>query len=178
MDREAVLELVAKRDAIDREIDALRDVLNSQKVGMDAPLVDSEGFPRNDVDVPQIRETRVKIIRLENDRKDLMEKIRVGLETVFKVDESSAGKSVKPVVQELPFAYINMVSPGSAAEAAGLKAGDELLRFGKVNHTNHNGLMALANELNGETNVVVGRQGERLELVVHGERLGCQILPL
>lgn len=177
MDRQAVLELIAKRDAIDSQIDALRDVLRSQGVGMEEPLVDSEGFPRNDIDVPQVRETRVSIIRLENDQKELMEQINEGLKQVLKVDES-AGPIAKPAIEELPFAYINTVSPGSAAEAAGLKAGDELLRFGKVHHLNHNGLMALANELNGETKLVVARKGERLELVVYGERLGCQILPL
>ena len=176
MDRSQVLALIEQRTHIDHEIDELRSVLNTQGVGMDEPLVDEEGFPRNDVDIPQVRELRVKIIRLENDRVKLMEQIKLGLEQVLKADSSQPSTYQRPAL--VPFAYINEVTPGFAAEQGGLRKGDEILRFGKVDHTNHNGLLALPNELGTQTIIQVSRQGQPVELVIEGERLGCQILPL
>ncbi|KAG5460480.1 MAG: hypothetical protein BJ554DRAFT_7467 [Olpidium bornovanus] len=37
-------------------------VVQQNGVGMQGPLVDSEGFPRTDIDVPGVRETRVRVI--------------------------------------------------------------------------------------------------------------------
>ena len=44
-----------QKDNLEEEIKALNQVLESQKVGMDDPLVDAEGFPRADIDVYQVR---------------------------------------------------------------------------------------------------------------------------
>ena len=52
--REQVLELMKQKDALEEEIKALNQVLESQKVGMDDPLVDVEGFPRADIDIYQV----------------------------------------------------------------------------------------------------------------------------
>ncbi|RWS03279.1 26S proteasome non-ATPase regulatory subunit 9-like protein [Dinothrombium tinctorium] len=66
-----LLDLNKKRDAIDAEI----KMWSQQNVGMDDELVDKDGFPRNDVDIYQIRTARNKIICLRNDGKALMKQI-------------------------------------------------------------------------------------------------------
>ena len=53
-------ELHAKREAVFEEILEHEAALPSD-VGMDAPLVDREGFPRADIDVTAIRGHRQKI---------------------------------------------------------------------------------------------------------------------
>ena len=56
--REQILELMKQKDNLEEEIKALHQVLESQKVGMDDPLVDAEGFPRSDIDVYQVGEIK------------------------------------------------------------------------------------------------------------------------
>ncbi|ANB12952.1 Nas2p [Sugiyamaella lignohabitans] len=51
---------------------------------MDTPLVTSDGFPRSDIDVAQIREARSRIIRLKNDLRGIMSQIEAGLVEYFK----------------------------------------------------------------------------------------------
>ncbi|RWS25722.1 26S proteasome non-ATPase regulatory subunit 9-like protein [Leptotrombidium deliense] len=82
--REELLELNKKRDKIDKEIKDWQAVLQSQKVGMNDPLVDAEGFPRNDIDVYQVRTARNKIICLQNDGKEVMRQIE---EKLYKYHE-------------------------------------------------------------------------------------------
>ena len=52
--REQVLELMKEKDKLEEEITALNQVLKSQNVGMEEPLVDEKGFPRADIDVYQV----------------------------------------------------------------------------------------------------------------------------
>lgn len=47
---------------------------------MESPLVDADGFPRNDIDVYQVRHARHQIINLQNDLKALLKEIEKGLE--------------------------------------------------------------------------------------------------
>lgn len=49
---------------------------------MNEPLVDADGFPRNDIDVYQCRNARHQIIYLQNDLKVLIKEIEKGLEAV------------------------------------------------------------------------------------------------
>uniref|UniRef100_A0A8B9JVC1 Nas2 N-terminal domain-containing protein n=1 Tax=Astyanax mexicanus TaxID=7994 RepID=A0A8B9JVC1_ASTMX len=59
---EDVQRLIKKKDEIEEQIKAYYDVLEDQgDVGMDAPLVDVEGYPRADVDLFQIRTARHSI---------------------------------------------------------------------------------------------------------------------
>ena len=63
-------DLSARKKEIESEIAANLSVLESEGgVGMSEPLVDAEGFPRNDVDLVAIRTARQRVIRLRNDHK-------------------------------------------------------------------------------------------------------------
>ena len=47
---------------------------------MREPLVDNDGYPRNDIDVYQVRHARHQINTLQNDLKSLLKEIEKGLE--------------------------------------------------------------------------------------------------
>ena len=48
-------------------------------MGIDTPLVDSEGYPRGDIDVFRARTLRKRFIEIQNDHKSLTRKIEKGL---------------------------------------------------------------------------------------------------
>lgn len=52
-----------------------------------------------------------------------------------------------------PFAKVNSVVPGSPAEGAGLRPGDEIRNFGYVNHSNHDSLKKVAECVQGNEGV-------------------------
>jgi 26S proteasome non-ATPase regulatory subunit 9 len=52
-----------------------------------------------------------------------------------------------------PFAKVNSVVPGSPAETAGLKAGDEIRNFGYVNISNHDNLRRVGECVQGNEGV-------------------------
>lgn len=69
---------------------------SQNNVGMSDSLVDTNGFPRNDLDVYQVRAARHQIICLQNDLKEIMAAIERGLHDIH-ADEaanaSSAGEA-------------------------------------------------------------------------------------
>lgn len=70
------MELMKKKDALEAEIHTLHAV---SKPG---PLVDEEGFPRNDIDVHAERITRSQLAMLQNDHKAVMNDIEASLHTL------------------------------------------------------------------------------------------------
>ncbi|KAG7420727.1 hypothetical protein DER46DRAFT_653547 [Fusarium sp. MPI-SDFR-AT-0072] len=200
-------ELQRKKDDIEAELKALGGVLDSHGVDMNTSLLTNDGFPRADIDVAQIRNTRARIIRLRNDYTALMTRIEKFLHEHFaSLDENEsapvAGSSNSQGILrdsvstplDPPFAKINTVAAGSPAESAGLKPGDEIRNFGYVNRANHDNLRKVAECVQGnEGNTVfirvsrpddvAERQELRLTLTPRkdwGGRglLGCHILPL
>lgn len=115
---------------------------------MTESLVDADGFPRNDIDVHQIRNARHQIICLQNDLKSLLKQIEAGLHAVHAEAKTSSGGSdsakmrnlvmddssspsnsgggfaatgSEPMDQQpvlLPIVLVNLVSPSSPAELA------------------------------------------------------------
>ena len=74
------LKLDEEKSKIEKEIAEWKSVLDSeQNIGMDGPLVDNEGYPRNDIDVAKVRLARNRIICLSNDHKDIMKKLSEAL---------------------------------------------------------------------------------------------------
>jgi 26S proteasome non-ATPase regulatory subunit 9 len=129
---------MARKDAIEAEIEAQGSILKANNTDMRQPLVDREGFPRDDLDVWAVRHARVRIIELRSDLAALMDEIAKTLETVYPrelpppsekkgadegsgpsgsvVDSASGGEATS--TELLPFARVNGVAPGSPAADA------------------------------------------------------------
>lgn len=101
---------------------------------MHGPLVDVEGYPRNDIDVHQVRQARQQIICLQNDHKALMTEIEKLMHQLH-AETGSDGQTEQDQQQnvhnedgsqedqpsEIDFRVIvrvNHVAPGSPAEKA------------------------------------------------------------
>lgn len=120
---EHVRGLMTRKEAIEAEMEAQFSILQSNAVTMESPLVDSDGFPRADIDVWAVRHARVRIIELRNDHKALMDKIMVALQDVYDPSTVARDAPVSSSTQASssalePFARVDGVAPGSPAAAA------------------------------------------------------------
>ncbi|RDL36779.1 uncharacterized protein BP5553_06131 [Venustampulla echinocandica] len=163
-------QLQTKKDNIEAELRALGSVLESHRVDMNTSLITSDGFPRADIDVAQIRTTRSRIIYLKNDYKALMAVIEKHIHEHFArqaelgiaeelangttgTDDRASSVSHPQQILGPPFAKVNSVVDGSPAHSAGLKAGDQVRNFGYVNITNHDGLKRVGECVQGNEGV-------------------------
>ena len=163
-------ELTKKKKEIEDEIALHLSTLESQgNVGMTEPLVDAEGFPRNDVDLVVIRQSRQRVICLRNDHKALMKDIEAELVCIHQRaretgtlstsasqgNVASASNSVqsmeldhdeasRPQPPPRHFARIAQVASGSPADTAGLQPNDLLIRFGSITCDNFQKLQDVA----------------------------------
>ncbi|KAF4649997.1 26S proteasome non-ATPase regulatory subunit 9 [Perkinsus olseni] len=153
--------LMLRKDTIEKEIDQIWATLNSpacQQVGRDGSLLDSEGFPRSDIDHYLITSSRQRLTVLENDLKGVMNSLERGLENLHQIardtgtitkghqqqqqsrkagDEADIAREPMSIPQDRvinssypPFACVSEVAPGSPAAEAGLLDGDRIVHFG------------------------------------------------
>ncbi|MCJ1411547.1 putative 26S proteasome regulatory subunit, partial [Ptychographa xylographoides] len=151
-----LMELISEKERLEGELTALSSVLDSHGVNMNTGLTTFDGFPRNDLDIAQIRTTRARIIRLRNDYKGIMSQIEAGLHahhasSTNSVTHSAAtGRALSAVNGSssdaigVPFAKVNSIVAGSPASEAGLQIGDRIRQFGNVNWMNHEKLAKVA----------------------------------
>jgi 26S proteasome non-ATPase regulatory subunit 9 len=137
--------LIARKDALEAELEAQGSILKANNTDMRQPLVDREGFPRDDLDVWAVRQARVRIIELRNDLASLMDEIAKTLETVYRrspppqaegegTSQSGATTTASATISELlPFARVNGVAPGSPAADA-VRPSFMSHRCGSVSH--------------------------------------------
>jgi 26S proteasome non-ATPase regulatory subunit 9 len=118
--------LMARKDIIELELETQLSILKAEKVTMQTPLLDSEGFPRADIDVWAVRTARVKIIELRNDLRDVMDAIGKALEGVYDPSltaaavADSSNEKAQDISTPKPFSKVESVAPGSpASEAVG-----------------------------------------------------------
>lgn len=139
-----VRSLMARKDAIEAEMEAQLSVLKSNSMTMDTPLVDPEGFPLADVDIWAVRHARVRIIELRNDLKALMDKIMLALQQVY--DPSAQSQSITAAASSAehastdtpqPFAKVDGVAPGSPAATAVSPCGFTTRYFGSLTVFEH-----------------------------------------
>lgn len=70
------MKLMEKRTTLEAEMNALIETLSQPGgPGLTGNLVDSEGFPRADIDIPTVRGHRHRLAELQNDHKDITETI-------------------------------------------------------------------------------------------------------
>ncbi|KAJ7323374.1 26S proteasome non-ATPase regulatory subunit 9 [Desmophyllum pertusum] len=168
-----VKDLMAKKDAIEKEIKEFQDTLDSQKgVGMQGTLIDEQNYPRSDIDVYAVRVARNRIICLQNDHKVLMKEIEEGIHEIHarareqkdneketKEDTEMADISTKLKA----FLRVDSVAEGSPSSQAGLKIGDHILKFGSISGENFNGLQDIASVVQHSKGIPVSITVEREE---------------
>ncbi|XP_061585213.1 26S proteasome non-ATPase regulatory subunit 9 isoform X2 [Cololabis saira] len=193
---EHVQNLIKKKDEIEEQIKAYYDVLEDG-VGVEGPLVDDEGFPRDDVNLYQIRAARHNISCLQNDHKAIMVEIEEALHDLHarekaKRDEDQAEAQQEAMEQQVtlppPFARVEAVTEGSPASRAGLKVGDEMIEFGSVHTGNFQNLQNIASVVQHSEGkplrVSVLRADQKVTMSLIPQRwsgrglLGCNILPV
>ncbi|XP_076925770.1 uncharacterized protein LOC143588728 [Bidens hawaiensis] len=184
-----VKKLMEKRTALEVEMNLIIERLSQPGgPGLSGNLVDSEGFPRSDIDIPVVRADRHRLAALRNNHKDITEKISRNIEllhsqklpskssTTLDSGSNSQGMvgisssmSVMDVNVSRPFAMVDEISEESPAAEDGLQLGDLIVKFGKVEYGD-NLLPKLASEAQMNQGLpvpmVVMRQGALINLAV------------
>uniref|UniRef100_A0A1A8CIA6 26S proteasome non-ATPase regulatory subunit 9 n=1 Tax=Nothobranchius kadleci TaxID=1051664 RepID=A0A1A8CIA6_NOTKA len=190
-----VKNLIKKKDEIEEQIKAYYDVLEDQGVGVEGPLVDAEGYPRDDVNLYQIRNARHNISCLQNDHKAIMAEIEEALHKLHAREKAKRGQDEaeeeameQQVTLPPPFARVDSVTEGSPASGAGLRVGDEIIEFGSVNTENFQNLQNIAAVVQHSEGkplrVSVIRSGQKAQMSLTPQRwsgrglLGCNIVPV
>ncbi|ETW20498.1 hypothetical protein PFAG_00487 [Plasmodium falciparum Santa Lucia] len=160
MNLEEFNELVKKREDIENELKEHMDFLErpeNKNVGMKGNLIDSEGFPRNDIDIYSIRVARNKIICLKNDYIDINKKLEEYIHKVHSTHPVIRVERKKNINNDLlntpqqitkeediknakknVFAIIDEVIENSPSHKSGLKINDQIFQFGNIIKTNEN----------------------------------------
>jgi len=189
-----VRNLMAVKANMEQKINTLGTVLSSNNVGMDDPLVDHEGFPRNDIDVYQVRKARHDIICLQNDLKDVIRKIEDGLHKLHAEQAEKANAQPRHTPEERrakAFLRLDIVEKGSQAEIAGLRTGDLITDFGSIRKTNFNDMASIATLVKNsigkalKIRLLRGLSLAQYDILLvprdvegRGPKLGCKIVPL
>ena len=202
--RERLNRLLAQRDSLETEADAISSELNSPGVNNEPPagikssLIDKEGFPRGDIDLFKVRAKRHRLSVINTDHKALMADIEKTLHLIHAelptVEESRANygnassMNTEQSGNSMPFAIIDEILDSSPAKEAGLVNGDELLAFGKVNSQTLDALNAVPSVVRDNVGtripLTVRRKGAIVQVFITpkswGGRglLGCHLTPI
>ncbi|KAJ5220452.1 hypothetical protein N7468_009656 [Penicillium chermesinum] len=186
----SMVELMQEKDRIEEELKELSQVLTTQSVTMNSTLTTFDGFPRDDIDVPQ--GLHAHFAQLQNTQGATTNGTTVPSAPPASVAPSGTSE---PGAPGRPFAKVNTVEPGSPADQAGLKPGDLVRGFGNVHWLNHERLSKVAEVVRQNEGRVVlvqvsrkeegGSQTTELELQLTPRRnwggrglLGCHLVPL
>ncbi|PKA47733.1 hypothetical protein AXF42_Ash014510 [Apostasia shenzhenica] len=148
------LSLVEKRESLEVEMnDIIAQLCFPGGPGLSGNLVDAEGFPRSDIDIPTVRAQRARLIALRNDHRDITTKIDENLQLLHSAkltrsepqasrtsDPSTSGygsisetsSMVVDLVARVPFAMVDEISDASPAAEDGLQLGDQIMKFGNL----------------------------------------------
>lgn len=197
--------LSAKREILEIEADAIQSELTSLKVsrgGGNSDLVDSEGFPRADIDIFNVKLKRKRLNEINTDYKAIMKEIEEAVKLSYQtvappVTAPCSAASITVTAMDLdllqPIAKLDQILAGSPAAAAGFKENDLLLKFGSVtllSAPDGNAMPLVATAVGGSINkpivVVVRRQGQEQLLTLtlvpktwDGRGvLGCHLSPI
>lgn len=143
-----------QRQRLEAEMEALASFLTSDGMpGLRGSLVDSEGFPRADIDVYALREARHRLACLQTDYREIQRRLEGLLFRMHAESAKSGTEHDEPVpcwqpqsnessarqedifpplleVEGPAFAVVDVVQPGSPSSAAGLICGDRIMRLG------------------------------------------------
>ncbi|ONK68938.1 uncharacterized protein A4U43_C05F17600 [Asparagus officinalis] len=196
--------MMERRSSLESEMNAIIAHLCAPGgPGISGNLVDSEGFPRPDIDVPSVRSQRSRLAALHNDYKVLTAKIDENLQVLHSARltkglplsmESSdvsasphtATSQVSPMHEDLvvkiPFAMVDEITDDSPAAEDGLQLGDQIIKFGNV-EMGDEVVHRLASEARSNEGhpipIIIMREGSQMNLTItprqwHGRGLlGC-----
>lgn len=157
-----VLELKSR---IENELDRNFDLLQKHGADLTSPLITEDGFPRQDIDVLEVRLLRNYLNMLRNDLRAVIDRSHSLLATHFQSNTPQ-----QPPSNPVPFAEIYGLIPRSPLHTAGCQEGDKLVSVASVNATNHSNLSFLQQTIQGNANVElplrVLRNDQLLELKV------------
>jgi 26S proteasome regulatory subunit N4 len=196
---ERLKELISQREGLESEADMITQALTSPgpngepPAGLKDPLVDSEGYPRGDIDLYDVRRKRNRLAVINTDYKQLMKAIDKEVQSLYSInEEEKITPPVLPVARvetmtgppdakvnqvttsipsrsfAIPFAIVDEILPNSPAQLAGLVDGDELVRFDSVDGKVQNPLSQIpqivTNNANHPILLVVQRGGEEINI--------------
>jgi len=196
--------MMDKRSSLETEMNAIVAHLSAPGgPGISGNLVDSEGFPRSDIDIPAVRAQRARLASLRNDYKVLTAKIDENLQVLHSArltkvtplvpksadvsaslhDTTSQVSTMdEDPVSGVPFAMVDEITDDSPAAEDGLQLGDQIIKFGNVGMSDEV-VRRLASEAQSNEGLpvplVIMRQGSPLNLTItprqwHGRGLlGC-----
>jgi 26S proteasome non-ATPase regulatory subunit 9 len=119
--------LNARRDGIEGELGMLVEVLQSAScgaVGLKGALIDSEGFPRADVDLYDVRRKRHRVAVLQTDHKDIMQVLETELKALHRVLKQISKFGGETALQQQPAAAPPSV-PSARQQPSNGGGGDE-----------------------------------------------------
>lgn len=139
---------------------------------MDTSLITIDGFPRSDIDIVEIRTTRINIIKLRNDLKAVIGLLESKLEEQFGFQGQQASSKSENLNARVPFAVVTEIISDSPAyksvsisltiipdtfftnyQLKGLKVDDKICLFGEIDATNHKDLSVLPSFVKNNENV-------------------------
>ncbi|XP_020083419.1 26S proteasome non-ATPase regulatory subunit 9 isoform X2 [Ananas comosus] len=150
------LSLMERRAAMEADMNAIIDALSRPGgPGISGNLLDSQGFPRPDIDIPTVRAQRHRL---------------AGASASHGVSSQYSPVEEDPIVR-IPFAIIDEIVDDSPAAEDGLQLGDEIVKFGSVEIGD--GLQAkLVSEAQSN-------QGRTVPLIIirHGSVMNLNVIP-
>lgn len=85
--------LMEKRAALEAEMNSIIDRLwQPGGPGLTGNLVDAEGFPRADIDIPVVRAERRRLSELRNDHKEITDKIEANIQVLHSARLSTTSR--------------------------------------------------------------------------------------
>lgn len=152
------------KSRIEGELDRNFGLLQRQGVDMTSPLITEDGFPREDIDVLEVRLLRNYLNMLRNDLRAVIDRSQELLATHFQSTPTERTSTAAP------FAEIYGLMPQSPLHSAGCRDGDLLVSVASVDATNHSGLSFLQHTIQENANVALPlrilRDGRLLDLTV------------
>ncbi|XP_010452991.1 PREDICTED: 26S proteasome non-ATPase regulatory subunit 9 [Camelina sativa] len=88
--------LMDKRAAMETEMNSIvQRLCNPGGPGLSGNLIDSEGFPREDIDIPMVRADRRRLAELKSEHSEITEKINVNIQILHSVRPTARASSTK-----------------------------------------------------------------------------------
>ncbi|RYG98538.1 hypothetical protein EON65_51320 [archaeon] len=169
--RQSLNTLIAQRELLEVEADAIHSELTSPgpngepPAGIKDPLVDAEDFPRNDIDIYNVKRKRLRLSGINFEHKEMMKQIEALVHQMHSLESDSAtpsqvegainnnqAKQAGPgtvfttaeVLLQRPIAKLDEILEGSPAAEAGIHDGDFLMKFGNITSVAADALPSIA----------------------------------